>query len=102
MENEFELEALFDSVIVKIIEREETLYGSIVVPDAGKEKNETGVVVAVGPGAHTVTGEFVASSLKVGEEVILPSMGFTKLEFDGIEYLIGCEKSVLAKVRKTN
>ena len=45
-----ELEALFDAVIVKPYESEETTYGNIIVPDLGKEKNEFGEVVAVGPG----------------------------------------------------
>ena len=36
------LEALFDAVIVKPMEEEETQYGSIIVPDVGKEKNEKG------------------------------------------------------------
>ena len=45
-----ELEALFDAVIVKPQEEEETTYGSIVVPDLGKDRNEHGEVVAVGPG----------------------------------------------------
>jgi co-chaperonin GroES (HSP10) len=36
------LEALFDAVIVKPLELEETMYGSIFVPDAGKDRNEQG------------------------------------------------------------
>ena len=32
-----ELEALFDAVIVKPFEAEETTYGNIIVPDMGKE-----------------------------------------------------------------
>ena len=35
-----ELEALFDAVIVKPQEVEETTYGSIIVPDLGKDRNE--------------------------------------------------------------
>jgi co-chaperonin GroES (HSP10) len=46
------LEALFDAIIVKPIEEEETMYGSIVVPDAGKDRNEKGEVIAVGPGCE--------------------------------------------------
>ena len=42
-----ELEALFDAVIVKPIEAEETTFGNIIVPDLGKEKNEMGTVMAV-------------------------------------------------------
>ena len=41
------LEALFDAVIVRPIEEEETMYGSIVVPDAGKDRNEKGEVVEI-------------------------------------------------------
>ena len=99
-ENEFLLEPYFDAIIVKRVEEEEYMHGSIFVRDAGKEKNERGWVVAVGPGAHTVTGVFVETSIKVGEMVILPTMGFTKFEFDGEEYLIGSEKQVLSRIKQ--
>ena len=93
-----ELEALFDAVIVKPIEAEESTYGSIIVPDLGKEKNETGTVIAVGPGKYTITGEFIKTQLKEGDKVILPTMGFTKLPYDGEEFYVGPENQVLAKV----
>ena len=92
------LEALFDAVIVKPLELEETMYGSIFVPDAGKDRNEQGKVVAVGPGKPTVTGTFLPTEVKVGDVVILPTMGFTKLQFDGDEYYIGPENQILAKI----
>jgi chaperonin GroES len=93
-----ELEALFDAVIVKPIEAEETTFGNIIVPDLGKEKNEMGTVVAVGPGKPTITGEFISTNLKVGDKVVLPTMGFTKLPYDGEEYYVGPENQVLARV----
>ena len=99
MTEEFNLEALFDAVIVKPIEAEEQTYGSIVVPDLGKDKNEQGEVVASGPGKHTVTGTFLANTVVPGDVVILPTMGFTKLEYKGEEYLIGPENSILAKIK---
>ena len=92
------LEALFDAVIVKPLELEETMYGSIFVPDAGKDRNEQGKVVAVGPGKPTVTGTFLPTEVKIGDVVILPTMGFTKLQFDGDEYYIGPENQILAKI----
>jgi chaperonin GroES len=95
-----ELEALFDAVIVKPIEVEETTYGNIIVPDLGKEKNEMGTVVAVGPGKPTITGEFIPTNLKVGDKVVLPTMGFTKLPYNGEEYYVGPENQVLAKVNQ--
>jgi len=92
------LEALFDAVIVKPLELEETMYGSIFVPDAGKDRNEQGKVVAVGPGKHTVAGTFIPCEVKIGDIVILPTMGFTKLQFDGEEYYVGPENQILAKI----
>ena len=93
-----ELEALFDAVIVKPFESEETTYGNIIVPDLGKEKNEFGEVVAVGPGKPTITGEFIPTILKIGDKVVLPTMGFTKLPYHCEEYYVGPENQVLAKV----
>ena len=96
------LEALFDAVIVKPIETEETMYGSIVIPDAGKDRNEHGTVIAVGPGTYTVTGTFLETEIKVSDVVILPTMGFSKLQHDGDEYYIGNEKQILARVKTEN
>lgn len=95
------LEALFDAVIVKPLESEETQYGSIFIPDAGKDRNEQGEVVAVGPGKHTVTGTFIPCEVKVGDIVVLPTMGFTKLQFQGDDYFVGPENQILAKINKT-
>ena len=95
------LEALFNAVIVKPIEAEEEKYGSIVVPDMGKDKNERGEVIAVGPGQHTISGTFIETSTKVGDVVVLPTQGFTKLEHKGEEYYIGPENQVLAKVKSS-
>ena len=93
------LEALFDAVIVKPQETEETTFGNIIVPDLGKEKNETAIVVAVGPGKYSVTGNFIPSTVKVGDVVVLPTMGFTKFPFDNEEYYVGPENQILARIK---
>ena len=92
------LEALFNAVIVKPLETEESTYGGIIVPDVGNEKNQMGEVVAIGPGKPTITGEFISTILKVGDTVVLPTQGFTKLPYEGDEYWVGPENQVLAKV----
>ena len=96
-----ELEALFDAVIVKPLEEEETTYGSIVVPDLGKDRNEHGTVVAVGPGRHVAGIGFIETEIKIGDIVILPTMGFSKLEHKGEDYYIGQENQILARVKQT-
>ena len=94
------LEALFNAVIVKPIEAEETQHGNIIVPDMGNEKNQIGEVVAVGPGKPTITGEFIKTISSVGDIVVLPTQGFTKLPYEGEEYWVGPENQVLAKINK--
>ena len=95
-----ELEALFDAVIVKPLEEEESTYGSIVVPDLGKDRNEHGTVMAVGPGRQVAGVGFIETEIKVGDTVILPTIGFTKLEHKGEEYYIGQENQILARIKK--
>ena len=94
------LEAIYNAVIVKPVEEGETSYGGIIVPDLGNEKNKLGEVVAVGAGYYSVTGVFIETILKVGDVVVLPTMGFSKLEHEGDEYWIGPENQVLAKISK--
>ena len=94
------LEAIYNAVIVKPVEEGETSYGGIIVPDLGNEKNKLGEVVAVGTGYWSVTGAYIETILKVGDVVVLPTMGFSKLEYEGEEYWIGPENQVLAKVNK--
>jgi len=95
-----ELEALFDAVIVKPLEEEESTYGSIVVPDLGKDRNEHGTVIAVGPGRQVAGVGYVETEIKVGDTVVLPTIGFTKLEHKGEEYYIGQENQILARIKK--
>ena len=94
------LEAIYNSVIVKPVESEETSYGGIIVPDLGNEKNKLGEVVAVGKGYYSATGTFIPTMLKEGDTVVLPTMGFSKLEYEGQEYWLGPENQILAKVNK--
>jgi co-chaperonin GroES (HSP10) len=92
------IEALYNAVVVQPVELEETTYGNIVVPDLGNEKNKTAKIISVGPGAQSITGNFLSTTLKVGDVVVLPTMGFTKFEYKGEEFWIGRENDILAKI----
>jgi chaperonin GroES len=94
------LEALFDAVIVKPLEIDEKMYGSIFIPDAGKDRNEQGEVVAVGPGRHVAGVGYIETEIKIGDIVVLPTMGFAKLQFEGEEYFIGQENQNLSRIKQ--
>ena len=89
---------MFDAVIFKKLERDETSYGNIIVPDMGKDLNEVGEVLQVGPGYYTVTGTFIETTLKQGDKIILPATGYSKFVYKDEEYYIINEKQVLAKI----
>lgn len=94
------LKAKFNAIIVKPIEKEEQAYGNIIVPDLGKEKVLRGIIVSVGPGNFTVTGDFIPTSLLVGQEVIIPPLGPTKMDFEGQEYWTCPENMVAATIEE--
>ena len=94
------LKALFNAVIVEPIEVDESSYGTIVVPDMGKDKNLRGTVVSAGPGYESQMGKFIETTVKVGDEVILPSMGPTKMDYEGKEYYLIEENKILAIIKK--
>ncbi len=90
------LQALYNSIIVKVIESEESTYGSIIVPDMGKETSIRGEVCVVGPGFHTTDGTLIRTVLQPGDIVYLPQMGPTKIQYKGVDYLVCKENEVLA------
>ena len=94
------LKALFNAVIVKQIEQDESTYGNIVVPDMGKEKNLRGEVISVGPGYHSAMGNFIETTVQVGDEVLLPAMGATSVDYEGEEYLMIEENKILGIIEK--
>ena len=73
-------------------------YGKFI----GNEKNKLGKIVAVGKGYYSVTGTWINTILKVGDTIILPTMGFSKLEHEGEEYWIGPENQVLGRLVDEN
>ena len=94
------LRALFNAVIVEHIEEEESTYGSIVVPDMGKEKTLKGKVISVGPGQYSAMGNLIEPTVKVGDVIIMPQMGPTVLNHGSDEYLVCKENEILAIIEE--
>jgi len=88
-----------DRVIIKPIEEDEQMYGSIVVPDLGKEKPEMGEVIAVGPGRQTEFGQFIRVNAKIGDIVLIPKIGSLRVDFEGEEYFITPDREILASIK---
>jgi chaperonin GroES len=86
--------------VIKQQDETETMYGNIVVPDMGKEKPLMGEVVAVGPGTYTITGDFIETQVEVGEIVVFPAFGGTKMTIGDDEFVVMKENDLLASLEK--
>ncbi|MBS0214318.1 MAG: co-chaperone GroES [Proteobacteria bacterium] len=90
------LKPLYDRVVVKPIDAEETSIGGIIIPDAAKEKPTKGEVVAVGTGKVFDNGQVRAMTVKVGDKVIYGQYSGSAYKADGVEYKIVKEDDILA------
>jgi chaperonin GroES len=87
--------------VIKQQDETDTMYGNIIVPDMGKEKPLMGEVVAVGPGIYSITGQtFIGTKIQVGEIVVFPAFGGTKMTIEGEEYVVMKEQDLLAILEK--
>jgi len=92
-----------DRILVKPIDEGEQTYGSIVIPDMGKEKPEMGEVLAIGPGRLSEHGQLITvRSCKVGDVVLVPKIGTLRIDFEGEEYYIAQDREVLAVVKESD
>ncbi|KAL3285429.1 hypothetical protein HHI36_019531 [Cryptolaemus montrouzieri] len=90
---------LANRIIIKKAENAVCSRGGIVLPENTKTRLLRGIVVAVGPGQVNSEGERMPLSIKVGEDVILPDYGGTKLEIGEQKNLyIYRESDILAKI----
>lgn len=89
-----------DRIVVKPIDEGEQTYGSIVIPDLGKEKPEMGEVIAVGPGRMSEYGQMIpVRSCKIGDVVLVPKIGTLRIDFEGEEYYIAQDREILAVIK---
>ena len=88
---------LFDRVVIKSIDSEETTKSGIVLPGAAKEKPQMAEVLAVGPGGM-VDGKEVKMTVKVGDKVLTSKYSGTEVKVDGEECTIVRQSDILAIV----
>ncbi|KAL4601667.1 10 kDa heat shock protein, mitochondrial [Arapaima gigas] len=73
---------MFDRVLVERLAAETVTKGGIMLPEKSQAKVLEATVVAVGPGAVNKNGQLQPVSVKVGEKVLLPEYGGTKVNLD--------------------
>uniref|UniRef100_A0A8C5EAW9 10 kDa heat shock protein, mitochondrial n=1 Tax=Gouania willdenowi TaxID=441366 RepID=A0A8C5EAW9_GOUWI len=84
---------LFDRVLVERLMAETKTKGGIMLPDKAQGKVLQATVVAVGPGKGVVQ----PLSVKVGEKVLLPEYGGTKVVLEDKDYFLFRDGDILGK-----
>ena len=91
------LKPLFDRVVVKSVEAEETTKSGIVLPGTAQEKPQVAEVVAVGPGG-VVDGKEITMQVKVGDKVLYSKYAGSDFKVDGKDLVIIRQSDILAIV----
>ncbi|XP_066541988.1 10 kDa heat shock protein, mitochondrial isoform X3 [Hoplias malabaricus] len=88
---------MFDRVLVERFAAETVTKGGIMLPEKSQGKVLQATVVAVGPGALSKNGDVTPVSVKVGEKVLLPEYGGTKVILEDKDYFLFRDSDILGK-----
>ena len=91
------IKPLFDRVVIKMVEAEETTKSGIILAGNAKEKPQVAEIVAVGPGG-VVEGKEITMQVKAGDRVLISKYAGTEVKLDGQEYTILRQNDILALV----
>jgi chaperonin GroES len=86
---------LYDRIVTKRIDEQETIRGGIIIPDSAKEKPQEAEVIAVGHGKRLENGELVPLDVRVGDRILFGKYSGNEIRLNGDEYIIMREEDVL-------
>ena len=86
---------LYDRIVVKRIEEQETTRSGIIIPDSAQEKPQEAEVIAVGHGKRLEDGTLVALDVKAGDRILFGKYSGNEIRVEGEEYLIMRKDDVL-------
>jgi chaperonin GroES len=92
------LRPLHDRILVKRVEENEQIPGSIIIPDTAKEKPLEAVVIAVGQGKVLENGKRLKMDVHAGDRILLGKYSGTEVKVEGEKLLIVREDEVLGVI----
>ncbi len=95
-----QIRPLYDRLVIRRVEQQETVQNGIIIPDTAKEKPQEGEVMAAGRGKRLEDGSVVPLDVKVGDRILFGKYSGSDIKIDGEEYLILREDEVLGVLEK--
>lgn len=94
-----EFKPLSDNVLIDYEDKdEETTKGGIIMTT--RERPQQGIVVKVGPGKKTSTGERIEMTVKEGDEVKFAAFAGKEIKVEGKEYFLMPESDIQGIILK--
>merc|ERR1711976_45780 len=88
---------LFDRILVERYLPETRTKGGLMIPEKAQGKVQEATVVAIGGGSKADNGGFTPVSVSVGDKVLLPEYGGTKIVLEEKEYFLFRDGDLLGK-----
>ena len=92
------IEPLFDRIVIKQEEAEQTTASGILLPGNSQEKPQVAEVLAVGPGG-VIDGKEIEMVVSVGDKILYPKYAGSEFKFNGEDYIILRQSDILAKIK---
>lgn len=86
---------LYDRLVVKRVEEQESTRNGIVIPDSAREKPQEGEVIAVGHGKRLEDGSLAPPEVQAGDRILFGKYSGSDARIEGVEYIIMREDDVL-------
>ena len=90
-----QIRPLYDRIVVRRLEEQESQRNGIFIPDSAKEKPQEGEVISVGRGKMLQDGQVVALDVKAGDRILFGKYSGSDTKLEGTEYIIMREDDVL-------
>ena len=91
------IKPLFDKIVVKAVEAETKTSSGPFLPDSAKEKPQTAIVIAVGPGG-VIEGKEIQMQVKKGDKILYNKYSGNDFKIDDQEVTIIKQSDVLAVI----
>lgn len=92
------IEPLHNNVVVRRIKAEETTRGGLHLPDSAQELPQEAIVLSVGPGARSESGERIPMDVSAGDRVLIGKYAGNEVKVNGEDVLIVHENEILARL----
>ncbi|XP_064401192.1 10 kDa heat shock protein, mitochondrial-like isoform X2 [Halichondria panicea] len=86
---------LMDRVLVQRVAAETKTKSGLFIPEKAQDKVNVATVIAIGPGRIAEDGGERPVVVKVGEKVLVPEYGGTKVNFEDTDYMLFRDGDIL-------